>query len=392
MSGSNDVRLSRRSVLGGLTVLGAGAGISATLIGCQELPSGLSQGRATATVASRPAAVAPGVTLVTFRAPAGHSVLDVVWSPDSQRLAYCTDGDIPDLRVCDLAARKTVLLYQDDTVDLIHVLSWFSSGTGQLSYLGVRAGPLQVLDPASGNTQALYDVFSDTGPGAFANVYVFAWSPDGKRVAVASEYCVTIREGVSGRVLVTYPTNPPPGGQPSYIVAWSPDGKTIASAGRTHAVQFWEAATGRPLHYFPELAHAIAAAWSPDGRYLAYMVGQSLLTITNAGKLQPVQTIVREVSSAREALSLSGHFLAGGGQVGPVIYPHSLAWSPDSRYLATAGQGAEVQVWEVARRRLILSYSGHRDTVLAVAWSPDGRYIASAGVDGTVQVWEAPGR
>ncbi len=65
------------------------------------------------------------------------------------------------------------------------------------------------------------------------------------------------------------------------------------------------------------------------------------------------------------------------------------AWSPDGRYVASAGEDKTVQVWQAATARRIILYRGHQESVDMVVWSPDGRYIASAGGDKTVQVWEA---
>ncbi|MBX5450131.1 WD40 repeat domain-containing protein [Thermogemmatispora sp.] len=219
-------------------------------------------------------------------------------------------------------------------------------------------------------------------------VYALAWSPDRKRIAMAADGGTVAWEVVSGDLSskglrTSYPTDV------SYIVAWSPDSKTIASAGRTHAVQFWEAASGRPLHYFPEETKALAAAWSPDGQALAYLAGPVSLQTWN--RPQSLTLVVREVNSGRLLLSQPAVYPAlPSGLPGIPLLLRSLAWSPTSRWLAVAGQGATVQVWEIARQRLALTYRGHRAPVLAVAWSPRGDWLASASSDGDVHVWKAP--
>ncbi|SRR6266849_2890496 len=66
----------------------------------------------------------------------------------------------------------------------------------------------------------------------------------------------------------------------------------------------------------------------------------------------------------------------------------AVAWSPDSRRIASASD--DVQVWDAATGGNVLTYMGHHSHgVNAVAWSPDGKRIASAGGDVTVQVWDA---
>jgi WD40 repeat protein len=73
------------------------------------------------------------------------------------------------------------------------------------------------------------------------------------------------------------------------------------------------------------------------------------------------------------------------GHVGPV---EDLAFRPDGRFLASAGQDHTVVIWDVAAHREWATLSGLFDPVTAVAWSPDGQRLASAGLDHMVTLWQ----
>jgi WD40 repeat protein len=69
----------------------------------------------------------------------------------------------------------------------------------------------------------------------------------------------------------------------------------------------------------------------------------------------------------------------------------ALAWSPDSRWVATGGGRTDrtLQVWEPRSGRLRHTYRGHHGRILALSWSPQGDRIASSAgdEDGTMRVW-----
>ena len=84
----------------------------------------------------------------------------------------------------------------------------------------------------------------------------------------------------------------------------------------------------------------------------------------------------------------SKHHLARmAGHQQPVNH---IAFSPDTRLLASASFDKKVKVWDGFTGAFLMTFTGHVAAVYQVAWSGDSRFLASASKDSTVKVWAAP--
>jgi WD40 repeat protein len=69
---------------------------------------------------------------------------------------------------------------------------------------------------------------------------------------------------------------------------------------------------------------------------------------------------------------------------------HGVAWSPDSKRLAwsSVANDSVLRIWDRETDRVDVLRSGQEDSVRGVAWSPDGRLVATSGL-ATTCVWDA---
>jgi WD40 repeat protein len=192
----------------------------------------------------------------------------------------------------------------------------------------------------------------------------------------------------------------------------SADGKTVVVA--TGAGLFsYRLDTLKPLWASPFDDVTAILGWSREGRLLVASSSQDRLTIRDGRTGEDLATMQDDHPEFDEyprlnrfSLSPDGLTLAAGTYAGDVIWlweantgeplarlpgagVTSLAWSPDSKQLASGLDGGSLILWDVPARRELRRLDGHTSGVRLLAFSPDGAWLASASDDFTGIVWDA---
>lgn len=200
-----------------------------------------------------------------------------------------------------------------------------------------------------------------------------AFSPDSATLAVILGEVVKLYRVSDGEELNTFVPKAD-NMSPSFLafaLAFSKDGSRLFVGGMGIAVI--NVADGTQEKVFGKDTHCMAL--SPDGNLLV-----SAGTFTN----QPVT--VWEAATGRQLRTLSEP-----GETGIDLGISTMAFSPDSRVLATAASDTMIKLWDVATGTLLQKLVGHTTAVSALGFSPDGKTLASGtkeeGDQAGVRLW-----
>ena len=149
-------------------------------------------------------------------------------------------------------------------------------------------------------------------------------------------------------------------------VSIQPNGSQIAIVGDDHFVCIYDSEDRRFAHHLGIHTDWVRAAkFSPDGKFLATAGNDRRLLVWN-----PVNYDAQPVTHTRN------HALV------------DVAFSKDSRQLATVGFGYELNIFDLQTGAAAQTFKCDCPDNHAVAFSNDGRQIAVGGRSGVIQVWE----
>jgi hypothetical protein len=310
-----------------------------------------------------PTSATPCMTVPRWGGP--DHVISAAFSHDGQSLAVTNGANT--VRLYDTATwglRRTLHQYRFGQGN-VWVLAW--SPDGRLLTGGSYPPGLGFVGPPVRRTIQVWDAMAGRklwlvahGDGDDLHADRMAVSPNGRRVATcAADNTARVWNiwGPGNRGVLTVRHLDVVQG-----VAFSPDGQLLITAGGDDkTARAWDLVTGEQRLVLRHQYSVRSASVSPDGT--------QLLTASTPG-------IVWDLRTGERLGELDS-------QMGRLV--HDVAHSPDGQWMATAGVDSTARIWNTDRAELLTIR--HDGPVRLVTFSPDGRLLLTATTDGAIRVW-----
>jgi WD40 repeat protein len=280
----------------------------------------------------------------------GH-ITNAAWSPDGEQVAFgaLCPPDYP-VKIWDSNSGEELFEIKGNEGMQPGKIAWSPSG----DRIGITYDSLpgaMIWDAVTGEKLLTFKGHKD-------EVWDLDWSPDGSRVATASDdRKVIVWDSTTGDDTLTF------SGHQNKVrsVAWSPDGSRIISTGNEGEAIIWEAATGQVLmELFPEdFKIAVPdAAWTQDGQRVILLSADGFVHIIDS----------------ESGVQLS-QFLTPSGGTGSAF-----SLSPTEERMIIGGYDGAAKVWNIATSTEMISYDIGGGVY--PVYSPDGTRVLIGNIEG----------
>ncbi len=200
-------------------------------------------------------------------------------------------------------------------------------------------------------------------------------------------------------------------------VAFSPSGERLATAGED-GIRLWDPETRRHEGQLTneDARETLDLVFHPHGDLLASIHSDGSCWLWDLRRNQKISRPKSDDDIYASTIDFhpEGHLLAVGGRKwddelekfeSKVIFYSSetfqkldelplshrsvrdIAFRPDGRLLASAGDDSQLKIWDLATKKELYSLTGHEQPIADLDFSPDGEFLVSASEDNTVRAW-----
>jgi len=280
------------------------------------------------------------------------------------------------------------------------------SPDGKLAATAGADKVVRLYDPETGKAEGEL-------AGHTAAVTSLAFLADGKLASAGGDRVVKLWDVATKAVVKELAGHELP------VLALAAEGKLLVSAAADRTARGWDAAGGKALWSWATKSAACAAAVRPGGKQVAVGAADGNLAVLDVTGSEPKEVWAGSAHTAgvaAAAYSPDGATLAtvGGDGVmqlwtlddtgrptpgyrfegapradkGGAAPLSAVAFTPDGRFVASAGADAVVRVYDTRTKAEVRGLRGHAEWATALAFGPGGRVLVSGGADKRALVFE----